>query len=116
MCVFVHPADGGEERKLANLVTAADVAQPLPAVSWNADGKSLVAVQSGEKRAAGLALVALESGKVQRITNPAEGTEGDFTPAVSPTGSSIAFVRHTQNDGADIYLCDSSAAGVRRLT
>ena len=114
-CIVI-PADGGDERKLAELGPAADAPQPLPAVSWNADGKSLVAVQSGEKRVPGLALVALDSGKVQRITNPAEGTEGDSSPAVSPTGSSIAFVRHTQNDGADIYLCDSSGAGVRRLT
>ncbi len=114
-CIVI-PADGGDERKLAELGPAADAPQPLPAVSWNADGKSLVAVQSGEKRVPGLALVALDSGKVQRITNPAEGAEGDSSPAVSPTGSSIAFVRHTQNDGADIYLCDSSGAGVRRLT
>ena len=114
-CIVI-PADGGDERKLADLGPAADAPQPLPALSWNADGKSLVAVHNGEKRAPGLALVALDSGKVQRITNPPEGAEGDSTPAVSPTGSSIAFVRHTQNDGADIYLCDASGAGVRRLT
>ena len=114
-CIVI-PADGGDERKVADLGPAVDAAQPLPAVSWNADGKSLVAVQSGEKQAPGLALIALDSGKVQRITNPPEGAEGDSTPAVSPTGSSIAFVRHTQNDGADIYLCDASGAGVRRLT
>ena len=114
-CIVI-PADGGDERKLADLGPAADTPQPLPAVSWNADGKSLVVVQGGEKRAPGLALVSLDSGKVQRITNPPEGTEGDSTPAVSPTGSSIAFVRHTQNEGADIYLCDNTGGGVRRLT
>jgi Tol biopolymer transport system component len=114
-CIVI-PADGGDERKIADLGPAADAAQPLPAVSWNADGKSLVAVQNGEKRAPALALVALDSGKVQRITDPPEGAEGDSTPVVSPTGSSIAFVRHAQNEGADIYLCDSSGAGVRRLT
>jgi Tol biopolymer transport system component len=114
-CIVI-PADGGTERKIADLGPAADSAQPLPAVSWNPDGKSLVAVQSGEKQAPGLAVVALDSGKVQRITNPAEGSEGDSTPAVSPSGSSIAFVRHTQNEGADIFLCDATGGGVRRLT
>jgi Tol biopolymer transport system component len=114
-CIVI-PADGGTERKIADLGPAADSEQPLPAVSWNPDGKSLVAVQSGEKQAPGLAVVALDSGKVQRLTNPAEGSEGDSTPAVSPSGSSIAFVRHTQNEGADIFLCDATGGGVRRLT
>jgi Tol biopolymer transport system component len=118
-CIVI-PADGGAERKLAELGPAADSGQPLPAVSWNADGKSLVVVQSGEKQVPGLAVVALDSGldsgKLQRITNPPEGSEGDSTPAVSPSGSSIAFVRHTQNEGADIYLCDGTGGGVRRLT
>ncbi len=118
-CIVI-PADGGTERKLAELGPAADLAQPLPAVSWNADGKSLVVVQSAEKQLPGLAVVALDSGldsgKLRRITNPPEGGEGDSTPAVSPSGSSIAFVRHTQNEGADIYLCDATGGGLRRLT
>jgi Tol biopolymer transport system component len=113
---IVMPADGGTERKVAELGPAADSGQPMPAVSWNADGKSLVVVQNGEKQAPGLAVVTLDSGKVQRITNPAEGSEGDSSPAVSPSGSSIAFVRHTQNDGADIFLCDATGGSVRRLT
>jgi Tol biopolymer transport system component len=118
-CIVIA-ADGGTERKVAELGPAADSGQPMPAVSWNADGKSLVVVQSREKQLPGLAVVALgsgaESGKLQRITNPAEGSEGDSTPAVSPSGSSIAFVRHTPNEGADIYLCDATGGGVRRLT
>jgi Tol biopolymer transport system component len=114
-CIVI-PADGGTERKIAELGPAADSAQPLPAISWNPDGNSLVVVQSGEKQVPGLAVVTVDSGKVQRITSPAEGSEGDSTPVVSPSGSSIAFVRHTQNEGADIYLCDPTGQGVRRLT
>ena len=114
-CIVI-PADGGAERKIADLGPAADSGQPLPAVSWNVDGKSLVVVQSAEKQLPALAVVALDSGKGQRITNPPEGSEGDSTPAVSPSGSSIAFVRHTPNEGADIFLCDAGGGGVRRLT
>jgi Tol biopolymer transport system component len=47
--------------------------------------------------------------------SPAEGAEAT-PPVVSPTGSSIAFVRHTQNEGADIFLCDATGQGLRRLT
>jgi Tol biopolymer transport system component len=114
-CILI-PSDGGEVRKLADLGPAADAAQPLPAVSWNADGKSLVVVQRGEGQLPALAVAALDSGKLRRITNPPEGGEGDSTPAVSPSGASIAFVRHTQNEGGDIYVCDAAGGDVRRLT
>jgi Tol biopolymer transport system component len=113
---IVMPADGGVEAKLADLGPAAGSAQLLPAVSWNADGKSLVVVQRDERQLPALAVIALDSGKAHRITTPPEGSEGDSTPVVSPTGASIAFVRHTPNDGADIYLCDPAGGGLRRLT
>jgi Tol biopolymer transport system component len=113
-CIAI-PADGGTERKIADLGPAADAGQPLPGVAWNADGKSLVVVAAGKKQAPGIAVVTLDSGKVRRITNPGE-SESDSTPAVSPTGSSIAFVRHSQNGGADIWICELTGAGLRRVT
>ncbi|MEO8593307.1 MAG: LpqB family beta-propeller domain-containing protein [Candidatus Solibacter sp.] len=113
---IVIPADGGVERKIADLGPAANAAQPEPAISWNPDGKSLVAVQTaGEKQLPGLAILGIDSGKLERITNPTEGTEGDSAPAVSLSGSTIAFVRHSTS-GADIFLCDAKGQGVRRLT
>ena len=80
---IVMPADGGEERRVAELGPAADSPQLMPAISWNPDGKSLVVVQNAEKQLPGLAVLALDTGKLQRITNPVEGTEGDSTPAVA---------------------------------
>ncbi len=112
---IVIPADGGTERKISDLGPASDAAQPLPAISWNPDGKSLIVVQSADKQLPGLAILSIDSGKLQRITNPTEG-DGDSSPAVSPSGTSIAFVRHTQNGGADIWLCDADGKNARRLT
>jgi Tol biopolymer transport system component len=114
-CIVI-PSDGGDERMIAELGPASDSTQPMPEISWNPDGKSLIVVQNSDKQLPGLATLAVDSGKLARITNPGEGSEGDSTPAVSPSGSSIAFVRHTPNDGADIFLCDAAGAGVRRLT
>jgi Tol biopolymer transport system component len=124
-CIVI-PADGGAERKVAAFGPAADAGQPMPAVSWTPDGKSLAVVQSGDKLPA-IVLVAVNAGldtaKVQPITTPPDGSQGDSTPAVSPTGSSLAFVRTTgttgttgTEGGADIWLCDLSGAGLRRLT
>ncbi len=116
-CIVI-PADGGAERQVAEFGPAADAGQPLPAVSWTPDGKSLAVVQGGDKLPA-IVLVAIDTGKVQPITAPPEGSQGDSTPAVSPTGSSLAFVRNTgtgNDGGADIWLCDLSGTGLRRLT
>lgn len=112
----VVPAGGGVEHKVAEFPAAGDESQPLPSVDWTQDGKSLVVVQAGDKQLPGLAVVEIASGKVTRITNPPEGTEGDSCPAVSPDGSSLAFVRHTSSDGADIYLSDLAGTNPRKLT
>src|ERR1019366_5428649 len=111
------PSDGGAERRRAELGGApADAAQPLPAVSWTRDGKSLAVVETGEKQLPLIALVSLADGTVRRITKPPEGSEGDSPPAVSPDGSTLAFVRGTVPDSADIYLCDLAGGNLRRLT
>ena len=104
---------------MAEFGPAADAGQPQPAVSWTPDGKSLAVVQGGDKLPA-IVLVALDTGKVQPVTAPPDSSQGDSTPAVSPTGSSLAFVRNTgtagNDGGADIWLCDLSGSGLRRLT
>jgi Tol biopolymer transport system component len=111
------PSDGGAESTLAKFAGApVDTVQPLPAVSWTRDGKSLAVVETGEKQLPAIALVSLAGGTVRRITEPPEGSEGDSTPAVSPDGNTLAFVRGTGPDGADIYLCGLAGGNLRRLT
>jgi Tol biopolymer transport system component len=113
---IVVPVDGGAERKVAEFTAAGDEGQIPPSVAWTKDGQSLVVVQAGENQLPGLAKVAVDGGQVTRITNPPEGTAGDSSPAVSPDGAALAFVRNTGDDGADIYLTDLTGNNPRRLT
>ncbi len=111
----VTSAGGGDDRNVAEFPAVGDASQPLPAVSWTGDGKSLVVVDTSETPPA-IATVAIDGGAATRISKPPEGSEGDSSPVVAPDGSTLAFVRSSGNEGADIYLCDVRGAGTRRLT
>jgi Tol biopolymer transport system component len=113
---IVVPVGGGEERTVAEFPAPAEEAQPLPAATWLPDGKALIVVQPGADGPPALALVALDGGKVTPLTNPPKGSEGDSTPAISPDGASLAFVRNTGPEGADIWLSDAGGRSPRRLT
>lgn len=107
------PSAGGPEQKVAEFPIPSDGALEF-SESWTHDGKSLIVVEPGERPA--LALVSIDGGTPRRITNPAEGTEGDITPATSPDGRTLAFVRSTGSDGSDVYLSDLNGGALRRLT
>ncbi|HUI55127.1 MAG TPA: hypothetical protein VLY04_09155 [Bryobacteraceae bacterium] len=114
-CVIVPSVGPGDPRTFAGCGVFGDEAQPLPALSWTRDGKSLVILRTAEQPPA-LALLSLDNGAIKPLTHPPAGSEGDSSPAVSPDGNTIAFVRGTSSGGADIYLCDPAGANTRPLT
>ncbi|MGD0498517.1 MAG: hypothetical protein ABSC23_08770 [Bryobacteraceae bacterium] len=115
-CMAV-PAGGGGERAVADCGAVPDREEPLPAIAWTPDGKSLAisAAATGREPPA-IALVPAEGGPAKRLTSPPEGTLGDSTPAVSPDGKTLAFVRSTSAEEADVYVCDLSGGRLERLT
>ncbi|MDE3165335.1 MAG: PD40 domain-containing protein [Acidobacteriota bacterium] len=112
----VIPADGGAERKAAEFAGTEESDRPQPGVAWTADGNGLVVSQTDGTQAPRLALVTLATGKVEGITKPPEASEGDSTPAVSPAGDTVAFVRGTGEGRGDVWVCDIRGGTPRRVT
>jgi Tol biopolymer transport system component len=112
---LIIPADGGEPRPVAESGPPRDADKPQPSVSWAPDGKSLAIVQYSEDQPSAIAIASADGGKVQTISKPTPGSEGDSSPAISPAGGTVAFVRATQN-GGDVFLCETNGDGARRLT
>jgi Tol biopolymer transport system component len=110
------PEQGGPARKLADCAAVGDIEHTLPAVAWTPDGASLLIAAPGEKELPSIALIPAEGGILKWLTTPPEGTSGDSNPAVSPDGKTVAFVRGTSADSADIYTCGISGGKVERLT
>ena len=108
-CVVIADSGGGEERKFPGCTAPGDQSQPFPAVSWMRDGQSLVVVQATEQQPAALAILSLADGKFKPLSHPPAGME-DSTPAVSPDGNTVAFVRSKGTDNANIFVSDSAGA------
>jgi tricorn protease-like protein len=101
--VVLAPAIGGPERRVAE-IAALDVRGPQYGgwLAWSPDGKWLVAVDrpsSTEPR--GLFLVSTDSGEKRRLTS---NGLGDFAPAFSPDGHTLAFVRSRAWTVSDVFV------------
>src|SRR5580692_3330475 len=108
-CVVMDASGTGEQRKFPGCAAPGDETQPFPALSWMRDGQSLVAVQAAEQQPAALAILSLADGKFKPLTHPPAGAE-DSTPAVSPDGNTIAFVRSASTENSNIFVADSAGA------
>jgi eukaryotic-like serine/threonine-protein kinase len=97
--VMLMSALGGEERRLTVFPAAIDAG-----LSWSPDGKWL-AVSVGERQGpTALQLFSLETGASRVLTNPPASDAGDFDPAFSPDGRSLAFVRERGMNVDELWI------------
>ena len=61
-------------------------------------------------------LVSVESGEKRRLTSPPAQSRADHSPAFSPDGRTLAFVRQSALGIADIYLGQVAGGDPQRLT
>ena len=112
LAVYVTAALGGSERRLYTVKSQ----RKVDALDWSMDGKFLAFSDSASpSEASRIFLLSLDTLEVHPITSPPTGTLGDTTPAFSPDGKSMAFVRDTL-DVREIYLLPLSGGSPQQIT
>ena len=116
--IFVVPALGGPERKLYSGSSAfLALYEYGNALSWSPDGKYLAfSGQRSPGEPNSIFLLTLESLETRQITSPPAGFLGDSTPAFSPDGKLLAFVRGASSRDVEIYVVPTAGGEVKRLT
>jgi Tol biopolymer transport system component/tRNA A-37 threonylcarbamoyl transferase component Bud32 len=102
------PSLGGPERNLADIRSqdfAGGLYPDAVYLAWSPDSSSLVVTDSpGEGQPDALFVVSLETGERRRLTNPRSPVLADTSPAVSPDGRSLAFLRRTSWGSGELHL------------
>lgn len=112
--VMVMPLADRRERRLTSCGNFEE-----PRVGWSADGEWLVesfAPGPDPIRGWQIARIATASGVREALTLPNPGTLGDYSPAVSPDGSRIAFVRGINGATSDLYVMPFAGGTPTRVT
>jgi Tol biopolymer transport system component/DNA-binding winged helix-turn-helix (wHTH) protein len=113
VAIYVIPALGGTEHRLYSSPAGINTRS----LDWSPDGKVLaITAIDADRIHTWIALLSLEDSTTQRLTSPAD-QEQDCSPAFSPDGGTVAFVRGiTPGVVSDVYVVPSSGGEPRRLT
>ncbi len=113
MDVYLVSALGGAERKLAGGIRV----EESPSLSWSPDGNFLAfGDKSSPDGPGGIVLLEVATGEKRKLTNPPAQTSGDSTPAFSPDGRTLAFVRWVTSGVSDLYLAPAAGGEPKRIT
>ncbi|MGP8243045.1 MAG: winged helix-turn-helix domain-containing protein [Bryobacteraceae bacterium] len=98
--------DGNNEVLIATL-GAANTEHPI---SWMRDSRwAVVSSRIAGDGPPSLFLISAVTGERRRLTAPAVQSEGDFSPAISPDGRHLAFLRWTNSSWQDAFLLTLSS-------
>jgi len=112
LAIYVTAALGGSERRLYSVKSH----RKVDALDWSTDGKYLAFPDAANPSdASQIFLLSLDTLEVHPVTSPPAGILGDSSPAFSPDGKSLAFVRDTL-DVREIYVLPLSGGSPAQIT
>jgi Tol biopolymer transport system component/DNA-binding winged helix-turn-helix (wHTH) protein len=113
--IYIAPSLGGAARKVYN--PAGTIEWERGTLSWSADGKRLIFPDGkSAKSPSSIYALRLDTLQAQRITTPPELSDGDYNPAFSPDGSTIAFVRGSEGAVRDIFIANADGSSAHQVT
>jgi Tol biopolymer transport system component/DNA-binding winged helix-turn-helix (wHTH) protein len=115
--IFLVPALGGAERKLTGAWANRFGFGSHTWIHWAPDGKWLVVSdKASAEEPFSLYLLSPETLEKRRLTSPPASVVGDCSPAFSPDGSQVAFVRVMSAVVGEVYLVSVNGGEGKRLT
>ena len=115
--VFIIPALGGPERRIAAVNWESRWDLYGAGLSWSPDGKFLaVSDRTAPQDPASLFVLSVDRSVKRKLTSPPAESIGDLAPAISPDGQTVAFLRVKSGGVSDIYLVPLAGGEPRRLT
>jgi len=111
--IYAVPALGGTEQRLYTGLSSAWTT----GLNWSPDGKVLALADShGGTNHTWISLLSLADSSTRQLTFPS-GPEIDYSPAFSPDGSTVAFVRGSLvGVVSDLYVIPTVGGVAKRLT
>lgn len=98
--IFVTSASGGGERRILALRP-----DRYFALDWSPDGRAIAfARRESADDPYSIFLLSMEDGQQRQVTFPPTGAYGDLHFALSPDGSSLAFIRHGEPTLRDMTI------------
>jgi Tol biopolymer transport system component len=112
--IYLISALGGPERRIGSLLGPQDESAAAP--SWSPDGQLLaVADRTGLQSASSVFVITIANLEKRKLTSPPPAdAAGDFAPAISPDGRTVAFIREGSAGG--LYLVPIGGGAATRLT
>ena len=115
--LMVIPALGGAERKIATVYPVHSWDRPFPNLAWTPDGRWLAfggaLSRDGPRGIWLLAADGKENQEKRQVTEaPGDTDTGDFSPAPSPDGTHIAFIRERTFSRSAVFVVPLTAGGV----